>query len=258
MLNKHMTACLLASVLAAPAVAQSPALPSTDRPAATGTHSTTSGSPAMVPGGGTAAPSATAAGSSGTAAAGPSGSSSSVAGAGPAPQATSGAASGSGAPSQRQFVAQQQQGQWLASKLIGTRVVSANNETIGDVNDVLLDRSGTAQAIVIGVGGFLGIGEKDVAVPFSALEFASARDASTTASTNPGGAGTGTTTGAARNGGESERIVLRLTKADLQAAPTFQSRGGTANSAGAGGARGDRPGAASDAPAAGGGAASRP
>jgi len=40
---------------------------------------------------------------------------------------------------------------------------------IGDVDDVLLDKEGQVTAVVIGVGGFLGMGEKDVAVPFSSL-----------------------------------------------------------------------------------------
>jgi hypothetical protein len=130
--------------------------------------------------------------------------------------------------------------------------VSANNETIGDVNDVLLDRSGAAQAIVIGVGGFLGIGEKDVAVPFGALEFASSRDAETTSSTSAAAAPAGASSGGAdtaaarartasadggasapRSGSDFDRIVLRLTKGDLQAAPTFRSSA-RATSAGAG------------------------
>jgi hypothetical protein len=127
--------------------------------------------------------------------------------------------------------------------------VSANNETIGDVNDVLIDRSGTAQAIVIGVGGFLGVGEKDVAVPFSALEFASSRDTNTTAATSAAGAGASATAGTtsarpgaspnvARNG-DVDRVVLRLTKSDLQAAPTFQgNRGSVASGAGSAGTPG--------------------
>jgi hypothetical protein len=40
---------------------------------------------------------------------------------------------------------------------------------IGDVDGVLLDKDGHVTAVVVGVGGFLGVGEKDVAVPFSSL-----------------------------------------------------------------------------------------
>ncbi|HEX2724473.1 MAG TPA: PRC-barrel domain-containing protein [Beijerinckiaceae bacterium] len=220
----------------------------------------------MTPGTGPAASSAPASSAPGTAASATAGASASdTGGSSPSRAATAPASGAPGQhPPQGQFVAQQQQGQWLASKLIGTRVVGANNETIGDVNDVLLDRSGTAQAIVIGVGGFLGIGEKDVAVPFNALEFASAREMATTASTSPGGSGGASSTGgatstgagassnAARNG-DGERIVLRLTKADLQAAPTFHSNRASSTTSGAGNAGNGRPGAAS-----GGSAPSRP
>ena len=130
----------------------------------------------------------------------------------------------------------------MASKLIGTRVVSANNETIGDVNDVVLDRSGNAQTVVIGVGGFLGIGEKSVAVPFRSLEIGGPRDASTTATTSAGpsspGGGTTATTGA--GGGDVDRIVLRMTKADLEGAPTFQTSGNRTSGSGTGGSNAPR------------------
>ena len=41
---------------------------------------------------------------------------------------------------------------------------------IGEVNDILLDADGKIAAVIVGVGGFLGVGEKDVAVPFNALK----------------------------------------------------------------------------------------
>ncbi len=63
-------------------------------------------------------------------------------------------------------------GQILASGLIGQSVYASDAEDaerVGEVNDVLLSRSGTAEAVVLGVGGFLGIGEKDVAIDFERL-----------------------------------------------------------------------------------------
>ena len=48
-------------------------------------------------------------------------------------------------------------------------VYDPSDNKIGEVNDVLIDRDGKATALIIGVGGFLGIGEKDVAVPFNAV-----------------------------------------------------------------------------------------
>jgi sporulation protein YlmC with PRC-barrel domain len=43
---------------------------------------------------------------------------------------------------------------------------------LGDVNDILIDADGRVAAVIVGVGGFLGVGEKDVAVPFNALKVA--------------------------------------------------------------------------------------
>ncbi len=49
-------------------------------------------------------------------------------------------------------------------------VYDTKDKKIGDVDDVLLDKSGQVSAVILGVGGFLGIGEKDVAVPFTAIK----------------------------------------------------------------------------------------
>ena len=48
-------------------------------------------------------------------------------------------------------------------------VYDPGNNKIGNIEDVLVDREGKATALIIGVGGFLGMGEKDVAVPFNAV-----------------------------------------------------------------------------------------
>lgn len=49
---------------------------------------------------------------------------------------------------------------------------NAANETIGDINDVLIGNDGKIAAVIVGVGGFLGMGEKNVALPFDQLTFA--------------------------------------------------------------------------------------
>jgi sporulation protein YlmC with PRC-barrel domain len=51
-------------------------------------------------------------------------------------------------------------------------VYDNQNNKIGDVNDILVDKEGRVSAVIVGVGGFLGVGEKDVAVPFNALKVA--------------------------------------------------------------------------------------
>ncbi|WP_363348588.1 PRC-barrel domain-containing protein [Methylocystis echinoides] len=48
-------------------------------------------------------------------------------------------------------------------------VYDPNDNKIGEVKDMLLDREGKVQAVIVSVGGFLGMGEKDVAVPFDAV-----------------------------------------------------------------------------------------
>jgi sporulation protein YlmC with PRC-barrel domain len=57
-----------------------------------------------------------------------------------------------------------------ASNLIGASVVNASGETIGEISDILFSQDGGAKRALIGVGGFLGIGQKNVAVEFSELD----------------------------------------------------------------------------------------
>jgi sporulation protein YlmC with PRC-barrel domain len=69
-----------------------------------------------------------------------------------------------------QPISQQSADQWLFSKFNGTDVIGTNDEKIGDVSDVLFDKSGQVDALIVGVGGFLGIGSKDVALPISSFQ----------------------------------------------------------------------------------------
>lgn len=95
----------------------------------------------------------------------------------PAAQKTQPMPPAASAQGTRQFVTQQTSDQWLATKFKGTDVIGSNNEKIGDVNDILFDRNGKVMAYVIGVGGFLGIGQKDVALAPAAFQVdASDRD----------------------------------------------------------------------------------
>jgi hypothetical protein len=58
---------------------------------------------------------------------------------------------------------------YRASKLIGTSVKNDANETIGSINEILLSNDGKVAAVIIGVGGFLGMGEREVAVSYPSL-----------------------------------------------------------------------------------------
>jgi hypothetical protein len=74
-------------------------------------------------------------------------------------------------------------GEWRASKLAGVDVYNEANEKIGDINDVILDRSGKVAKVILGVGGVLGLGEHYVVVGFDKLKWVDQPVTSTTAST---------------------------------------------------------------------------
>jgi sporulation protein YlmC with PRC-barrel domain len=68
------------------------------------------------------------------------------------------------------FVASQKPDQWLASKFKGTDVLGSDDQKIGDVSDILFDKTGKIEAYVVSVGGFLGMGAKDVALDPAAFQ----------------------------------------------------------------------------------------
>src|SRR5450432_3915779 len=63
------------------------------------------------------------------------------------------------------------QGEWRTSKVVGLNVYNDNNESLGSINDLLTDKGGNIKAVVISVGGFLGVGTHLVAVPFDKIKF---------------------------------------------------------------------------------------
>jgi len=89
-----------------------------------------------------------------------------------AQQTTSeGATPAAGESSGPSFIRRQAQTQWRAPKLIGVAVYGADNNRVGKIDDVLIEHDGSAKVVVIGIGGFLGIGAKVVAVPFSSVHW---------------------------------------------------------------------------------------
>ena len=66
---------------------------------------------------------------------------------------------------------QSYKGQWRAYKMIGLDVYNQNNEKLGDISELLTDPTGKIQTAILGVGGFLGVGERMVAVSFDQLKF---------------------------------------------------------------------------------------
>jgi PRC-barrel domain len=89
-----------------------------------------------------------------------------------APSAPPSSAEGGSGAAGIAVVTEQKSDQWLASKLIGTSVYNASNEKIGSISDLLVDNNGATMAAIVGVGGFLGLGEKKVAVHPKSLHFA--------------------------------------------------------------------------------------
>ena len=129
-------------------------------------------------------------------------------------------------------------GNWRASKLMGLDVYNEANEKLGDINELILGKDGKVNAVVIGVGGFLGMGEHDIAVSMDKLKFV--ETPVRTSSTAPAGTARDTTTGAATapanttttaattarsadaNDWTPDHAVMSGTKDQLKAMPQFK------------------------------------
>jgi sporulation protein YlmC with PRC-barrel domain len=127
------------------------------------------------------------------------------------------------------FVKEQATNQWRASKLVGVSVMGPDQKKVGKIDDVLFDHDGNAQVIVVGVGGFLGLGAKEVGVPFKTMQWRTEGRTVATAGPPPasssGNAPSATvkTDPAATEAsqGYPDMGVLNMTKAQLQSAPDF-------------------------------------
>jgi hypothetical protein len=129
-------------------------------------------------------------------------------------------------------------GDWRTSKMDGLKVYNDANENIGTINDLLMDKSGNIKIAVIGVGGFLGMGEHLVAVPFDKLKFSTQAVAytgsgstntmnkSTTttgaATTDRPAATTNTTSSSSTSKWYPDHAVFNATKDELKAMPEFK------------------------------------
>ncbi|MEO0852035.1 MAG: PRC-barrel domain-containing protein [Cyanobacteria bacterium J06648_11] len=84
-----------------------------------------------------------------------------------------------------------------ASNLMNQPIVNAENETIGDINDVVVDSSGNVEQVIVGVGGFLGLGERNVGIAYDKLSVGKKADGAI-------------------------KITTALTRTDLEKMPTHQ------------------------------------
>jgi len=83
-----------------------------------------------------------------------------------------------------------------AQAILGKPVVNAKGEAMGRIVDVIVDKAGTTRAAIIDFGGFLGVGSRQIAVDWAALNFSPA--------------------------GQPERITLDLTRDQLKSAPQYE------------------------------------
>ena len=119
---------------------------------------------------------------------------------------------------------------WRASKLVGLNVYNDQNEKLGDISEVLLDKSGKVAGVVIGVGGFLGMGQHDIMVDMAKLKFVDepVKSATTTTTTTTGAANrpaaaTTTTTRANDKKWYPDHAVLSgASKEQLKSMPQFK------------------------------------
>ena len=124
----------------------------------------------------------------------------------PAPQPNASAAGN--------FMTRLEPGQMLATKIMDEDVVGADNKDIGDVEDLVLDRSGRVVAVVVEVDD--GLGDRTVALPLSAVQM-NAADAATTGSVQ----GSGQTGGSSAARDDDMRIVVTTPVDQLKSAPEF-------------------------------------
>jgi sporulation protein YlmC with PRC-barrel domain len=127
-------------------------------------------------------------------------------------------------------VAVHRDGEWRSSKLIGVDVYNEANEKIGSVEDLIIDKSSKVENVILGVGGFLGMGEHYVAVSMDKLKWVNEPvRTSSTATTDK------TTVGTTANTNTSNRpvrasdekwypdhAVFNATKDQLKAMPQFK------------------------------------
>src|SRR5262245_29821969 len=120
------------------------------------------------------------------------------------------------------YVPNQKPTDWTAQALIGRTVENDRGDNLGDINNVIRNERGQVVAVTIGVGGFLGMGEKNVGVPFQALDFRLDTDRSDIDKRIEGPAEKKADREARFDTEHSNiQIVLNASKEQLEAAPEF-------------------------------------
>lgn len=153
-----------------------------------------------------------------------------------APAAPAATQSNASAPAETNLAGQ---GKWRTSKLIGVDVYGPDDKKVGDVTEVIVDKTGKVEMVTIGVGGFLGIGAKDVAIPFDQVTWSDQPIAAAAPAPAPASSGSAGGTGSAGGGMASPPAAaapkapamypdhgkITLTKDQLKAAPSVTYSG---------------------------------
>ena len=120
-------------------------------------------------------------------------------------------------------------GEWRSSKVIGLNVYNMQNEKVGDINEILIQPSGKVAGFVVGVGGFLGLGEHDVLLAPDQIKFVNEPVRTSTTAVAPTTTGAGTPRAvpnrSARAANEKwypDHAIINGTKDQLKAMPQFK------------------------------------
>jgi sporulation protein YlmC with PRC-barrel domain len=136
------------------------------------------------------------------------------------------------------WMTQEEAGQWRASKLIGLTVYNKDGEKVGGITELIVDKSGKVDAVVVGAGGFLGLGEHDVAIPYSDISWSYLPGTQSRATTPPVSSNTPGPVDKPAEGAHPsadkafvdaasarpypDHAVINLTKEQLKAGPAFK------------------------------------
>jgi sporulation protein YlmC with PRC-barrel domain len=153
-----------------------------------------------------------------------------------APSAPSSTPGASSAPAKAPEQNLAGQGKWRASKLMGVDIYGPDDKKVGDVTEVLFDKSGKVEMVTVGVGGFLGIGSKDVAIPFEQVTWSDQPMAAAAPAPAPAGGSGGSSSGGIATAPASmsapkapamypDHGKITLTKDQLNAAPAVTYSG---------------------------------
>jgi sporulation protein YlmC with PRC-barrel domain len=122
-------------------------------------------------------------------------------------------------PGATDWLTKEAAGEWRASRMVGLNVYNDENEKIGSIAELIVDRSGKLEAVVVGAGGFLGLGERDVAIPYGRISWVFTPVGRGRSSTGAIPADTARSTTDRES--YPDHAVLNMTKEQLKMAPAF-------------------------------------